>query len=137
MRNMVRAQRCAEQSSTGSKNRSWLVEVGWIAAALSAVFVLALPTAGILGRLLAAAILLAIVIGLLVNDRRPLGARRLGASPERRDSFSGDVPDSASDALPSPAPWSVRPSHRGTFNPDDGLDSMISPLGLPDDSTDA
>jgi hypothetical protein len=28
----------------------------------------------------------------------------------------------------------VLPSIHGTFNPDDGLDSMASPLSLPDDT---
>jgi hypothetical protein len=36
--------------------------------------------------------------------------------------------------IPDPPPWSVLPSIHGTFNPDDGLDSMVSPLSLPDDT---
>jgi hypothetical protein len=108
-----------------------------VAVAASAVVVFLVPATGVLGRLFAAAILVAIVVSLLILDRAKLRGPPAHRTLEDQDADSLKAQDPTSSALPYPPPWSIRPSHRGTFNPEDGLDSMISPLSLPEASEDA
>ena len=119
-----------------------------IAAAAIACLVLAVPTMETPWRVSAGGmILLMVCFGLLLDSRRADLRRSSSAVDSSKDSVRhANRPDSsrcslesesqsASEAsMPNAPPWSIRPSHRGTFNPDDGLDSMISPLSLPDDS---
>ena len=112
----------------------------FVAIAAVAWVVAFIPTNDAFTRLLGAAVFmaaiaLAIVIG-TVRTGRGFGS----ASTTGSDATTKEDPRTAQTPAQydnidwlSPPPWSCRPALRGTFNPDDGLDSMVSPLRLPED----
>ena len=131
---MAKSRNHTRRYPTRLPHRSRLAELAYLATATAAVVVFLAPEASAAYRLGAAAILVFIIVGLLLLDRvhsHRARARRTTERPERERQSTRNQPSAT---IPDPPPWSVLPSIQGTFNPDDGLDSMVSPLSLPDDT---
>jgi len=124
----------AQPSQTMAPDRSRLTDIVCLASAAVAVTLLLVPAMGSLVRLGAAAFLVALLAGLLLfHGRKGRGARAEPTS-EHQQRIRHTTALQPSATIPDPPPWSVLPSIQGTFNPDDGLDSMVSPLSSPDDT---
>jgi len=139
---MARSFPNAEQSPSPRAGRSRAAELLWVAVAASAVVVLLFPTTGVLGRLFAAAILLAIVVSLLILDRAKLSGLPAHRTPDDQDVDSLKAQNPTCPAVRCSARadmdavdvrstlgrnWSGFPTSLGPFNPDDGLDLDVSP----------
>jgi hypothetical protein len=113
-----------------------------VAVAASTVVVFLVPATGVIGRLFAAAILLAIVVSLFILDRAKLRGPPAHRTLEDQDADSLKAQDptcpavrcsaradtDADDQRPTHGRnWSGFPTSLGPFNPDDGLDLDVSP----------
>jgi len=131
---MAKSRKHTRRYPTRLPHRSRRAELAYVAAAMATVVVFLVPEASAAYRLVAAAILVVIIIGLLLLDRAHRHRARARRTTERPEHERQSTRNQPSATIPDPPPWSVLPSIQGTFNPDDGLDSMVSPLSLLDDT---